>query len=183
MRPVVILKSYVRGHFEKRNGRVFYVRPYENNKSKHPRSDVIGNGTIGNNISGIGRYRHGKDDPNSNHNHFVNVDPHNDEGINYVVEFALELAYTIHGFEDGEIVKARDILDYCKSILSYYKYMDESIKYLFSIPNAEQIDLDSRDIRLIRARRREAEKLYLRVSNSKIKRILKDIVDGIRKIA
>lgn len=177
---VIALKSYVRGHFFKRNGKLFYVRPYENNKgrkSSNNQSSIV----LKKVAPVLKKERLSHLDDGNHPSHFINVDGYSiNKDVDFIIQFALRTAEKINTFEDAEKSRLRNVLKYCRAILVYYKYMDTHISHLFRSPDVEPEPLSPAHSRQMRGVRKEGSDILLRVNNAKVKHYVREIVDSIR---
>jgi hypothetical protein len=160
-------KGYVKGYYERRNGRLVWISPYENSKDKHDRDGQSG---VQETIQTPAIKPPSIDDkPHKPAVNPVVVRQENDEKLNFLLEVVVRAAKTIRGFEPGEIVKLAPALKMARSIVSELGYMDAGIAPVFEPPSAKQTKLSSKAARETAALAKELKRVSRRVTKSTLR--------------
>lgn len=174
----VIEKSYVKGHFIKRNGQKYWVKPYENHRTKAVNPETTNLRTFKklSNTTFNSDKSNEPSDYNKHSNSYVNTNSDNSSDDNFVLKFALDTAQDIQKMDDGEKKNFDNVLNNCKSIVKKLGYLDDNVLHLFKPSNAEAEPISPKKVKKVRGINKEAKKIYLRVNNSDIKQHVASIV-------
>jgi hypothetical protein len=129
-------KSWVHGYYEKRNGRLVYVRPYENSKNKVA---IDGKGDTQSvetspmkvkkpDLSGGG----GRSETKT-----VDQSQISKESFDWLLSVVISCVKTIRGFEDGEVVRLSRALNSARSIIKELGYYEPTMDGYFALPVAK----------------------------------------------
>jgi hypothetical protein len=164
---IPMAKGYVRGYYEKRNGRMVYINPYQNSKSKKkpavsnqqqvdvPTAHVPKPG-FKENAGGVAAKP-------------IHVDARPDNSLNFIVEIIIRIVKVINHFEPGEIVRLAPAVLTAKSIVKELGYMDQGISASFEIPVAKKTKLSDGAARETAAMSKELKRLSRRVTRATIR--------------
>jgi hypothetical protein len=160
--PVIpMTKGYVRGYYEKRNGKLVYISPYENSKTrKQQASSHETNVNLPNPI----RKKAAKPEVQGHVNPKpVAIDKTNEDPMNFVLQIILAIVKTIDSFEDGERVRLALPLRTAKTIVRELGYLDETIEVFFQTPKVKSTRLSDQAARETSAMVKQLKRLSRRV--------------------
>lgn len=160
-------KGFVRGYYERRNGKLVWVSPYENSKDKQSKDSASEVGETP--MSAASKLP--KFEPNSGKNPIkpVQVADHDETSFSFLLEVIIRMVKQIDSFEPGEIVKLKAALSAAKSIVRELGYYDETIAPSFVVPNAKQSKLGSKAARETSAMSKELKRVMRRVTKSTLR--------------
>lgn len=123
-------KGYVKGYYEKRDGRLVWVSPYENSKDHKPNANTSGSTTL----EGVKAPKLPKFDPNNAQQPAkpMMVATKQDQNFDFLLNMIVNMVRQIDGFDPGEIARLKPALREAKSIISELGYMDDGVKLMFN---------------------------------------------------
>lgn len=159
---IPLQKGYVRGYYERRNGRLVWISPYENSKDKHAKLDPS---SVQENpatpivkplkIEGGGSQNTVKPVVPTQTNH---------KDLNFLLEVIVRTVKTIRQFEPGEVMKLNPALKVARSIVSEMGYLDEGLDAIFHVPQVKQTKLSEGAARKTAALAKELKRVSRRVT-------------------
>jgi hypothetical protein len=156
------MKGYVKGYYEKRNGKLVWVSPYENSKDK--KTGDIASKVTNDGQTGGPKLPHLEDKLGRVPAKPVVVSNiGGTDKFNFVLEEVIKCVKTIHGFEPGEIVKLQSALRVAKGIIHELGYMDAGIKSFFEVPAVKRSKLSSGAVRETAAMVKELTRISRRI--------------------
>jgi hypothetical protein len=164
---IPMAKSYVKGYYEKRNGKLVYVSPYQNSKSKSPKAISTTQ------QADLPIARPPKPAFKENVGHVatkpVMLDQPSQESLNFILEVIIHVVKTIKSFEPGEIVRLAPVLLKAKAIIRELGYLDSGISANFDVPEAKKTRLSDGSMREAAAMSKELKRLSRRVNRATLR--------------
>lgn len=161
-------KSWVRGYYEKRNGKLVYIRPYENSKSRKP-----GDGAT--DIQNVDTGAMHKKTPKLEVGAQQGVKPMTPaqmqgESMDWLLNVIVACLQTIHQFEDGEVSKLAGAVSTARSIISELGFMEPTMEQYFSTPKVSPTKLSSGAARETSAMAKRLKKTSRRVTKATLRK-------------
>ena len=161
-------KGWVRGYYEKRNGRLVWIKPYENSKVRKMDG---GNSDVQNLVETAGMPI--KQPPKSSGG-TTGIKPIDNaqiskESMNFLLHAIIACVKTIRSFKDGEIVKVAPALLIARSIIKELGYYDRTMENNFEIPDTKPTKLGSGASRETEAMAKQLNRLSRRVTKSTLR--------------
>lgn len=155
-------KGYVSGYYEKRNGKLVWISPYENSRT---RNDQPGNSDVDTLDGGsVRKPRAPFASSGKNPEKTLDVAQQQNTSLDYVLDAIIGMIKTISNMESGEIVRLQAALKTCRSIVRELGYLDDTISSFFRVPNVKPSRLGKRAARETAAMAKECDKLARRVT-------------------
>lgn len=160
-------KGYVRGYYEKRDGRMVWINPYQNSRDKEAQagdSSMKNFDTVSAPSSKIV--------PTSSQRtptKVENVPQTQSESTSYIVDVIVSMVRTINKFEPGQVVRLREAMKLCRSIVQELGYLDATIKPYFEVPESKPMRLDKGASRETAAMSKEAKRLSRRITKGTVR--------------
>lgn len=161
-------KGYVKGYYEKRDGRLVWISPYENSKDKHNQPSVSKVQTL----NSVTAPKLPQFDPNSAQQtpKPIMVSTKQDQEFDFLLNIIVGMVRAIDGFEPGEIARLRPALRSAKSIISELGYMDDGIKLMFNQHMAvKPMRLDAGHARQVSGMAKELNRVQRRVVKASLR--------------
>lgn len=123
-------KGYVKGYYEKRDGRLVWVHPYESSRDRKPQPATSGAMTL----TSVTAPKLPKFDPNDAQQPAkpMMVASKQDQDFDFLLNIIIGIVRTIDGFEPGEIARLKSALSSARSIISELGYLDDGVKMMFN---------------------------------------------------
>lgn len=161
-------KAWVRGYYERRNGKLVWVKPYENSKSRKPDD---GGSDVRNLVETTEMPL--KQPPPSSSEHAevkpLGVAQIDKESMNWLLSVIIKCVKTIKGFEEGEIVRLYPALSIARSIIKELGYYDKTMDGYFTSPQVKASKLSSGAARETQAMAKNLKQLTRRVTKSTLR--------------
>jgi hypothetical protein len=164
---IPMAKGYVRGYYERRNGKLVYINPYQNSKGRKKDAPSVQQ-KVDLPVARAPKPKF-KENAGGVSAKPVSVDSRKDSSLNFILEIIIHIVKTIDSFEPGERVRLSAAVQTAKSIVREMGYLDDGIVAYFDIPKAKSTKLSHGAARETAAMAKQLNRLTRRVTRATIR--------------